>query len=197
MKKQIKFNEINLEKLKADLNEKNKMEKNLIGDSENLNEKLFELSKNLGSKIDEINILNQKYKILQEKTVSDSFKMHTLEEDINFHKAQISSLNKDIDAKNIEIRKDVKISRVFIFNVRFYCNALHQEQRLQVTNKVLKKISPPTFSFQKKTFFRQKNQMAAAARSKNGGRRISTSSNLSVVDIIKLWLAGLLGLARV
>ena len=105
MKKQIEFNEINLEKLKADLNEKNKMEKNLIGDSENLNEKLFELSKNLGSKIDEINILNQKYKILQEKTVSDSFKMHTLEEDINFHKAQISSLNKDIDAKNIEIRK--------------------------------------------------------------------------------------------
>jgi chromosome segregation ATPase len=105
LKKQIEFNEINLEKLKADLNEKNKMEKNLIGDSENLNEKLFELSKNLGSKIDEINILNQKYKILQEKTVSDSFKMHTLEEDINFHKAQISSLNKDIDAKNIEIRK--------------------------------------------------------------------------------------------
>ena len=55
--------------------------------------------------------------------------------------------------KNIEIRKDAKISRVFIFNVHFYCNALHQEQRLQVTNKVLKKISPPTFSFQKKKLF--------------------------------------------
>lgn len=105
LKRQIELNEINLQTLKTDLNEKSKMENNLMSDAENLNDKLAELSKSLGAKTDEINTLNQKYKLLQERAVSDSSKMQTLEEDITFHKAQISSLNKDIDAKNVEIRK--------------------------------------------------------------------------------------------
>lgn len=62
--KQIEINETNLEALKSEINEKNKIEKSLVDENDTLNGKITEFSVNLQEKTLEITDLSKIYLLL-------------------------------------------------------------------------------------------------------------------------------------